>query len=77
MSWELDIVDGRPVRVRELKTPATLLPTTEPVSRTLSDGRVKDCHTGIVDWPTTRNMGSDPEAPAPYTHISSKGAPIR
>ena len=77
MMWELDIIDGKPVRVREIKSPTTLLPTTEPRYRTLSDGRIKDCHTGIVDWPTTRNMKDDPEAPAPYTHISSKAGPVR
>lgn len=69
MVWELDIVDGRLVRVRELTAPST----TPALAgrRELPNGMVKDEATGVVDWPTTRNLGRDPLVPLLYTPVRS------
>jgi len=48
-----------------------MLPDLEqPQTRTLRDGRIKDCITGFVYEPS-RSLLSDPETPYDKTHIAT------
>ena len=60
MAWLLKIVDGHPVRERELKPAAANAAVHGSGLRQLSDGRVKDCLSGVVDYPGLGDY-NDPE----------------